>query len=134
MNKETNHPLILVFYLEKEAMSNQLMIKPFVESINQMIYEKKANVMAFFIPTNGNPRVECINPSIVSEADMSKINKMVEDIKKSFSIGEDINIEDDDIEMTDEEIVKEIAKMTDILNEKPCDCGNNPNGNCKCDE
>jgi hypothetical protein len=134
MKKNETIPLIIVFYLDAEMMQVKEIIQPFAESVNTMLAHKNANAMAFFIPTKGAERVECINPSIVSEADMSKINEMVEDIKKSFSIGEDINIEDDDIEMTDEEIVKEITKMTDILNEKPCDCGNNPNGNCKCDE
>jgi hypothetical protein len=117
MNKETTNPLILVFYLEKEAMSNKRLITPFVESINQMIYEKEANVMAFFLPTNGNQRVECINPVIVAEADMEKINKMIEDIKVNFSINADMDIPDEEI----------------ILDDKPCECGMNPDGNCKCE-
>ena len=114
MNKETTNPLILVFYLEKEAMSNKQLITPFVESINQMICEKEANALAFFIPTNGNPRVECINPVQVAETDMAEINRLVEDIKKSFSI--------------ETEVVEEPTSEP-----KPCVCGNNPNGNCQCD-
>lgn len=114
MNKETNNPLILVFYIEKEAASNQLLIKPFVESVNQMIYEKDANVMAFFLPTNENQRVECINPVMVKEADMESINKIIEDIKISFSVGADIDVKDEEI----------------TLDEESCDC----DSNCKCNK
>ena len=129
-----SYPLIIVFYLDAEMMKVKEIIQPFADSINTMLAHKNANAMAFFIPTKGEERVECINPSIVAEADMAKINAMVEDIKKSFSIGEEINVEDEEIDMTDEEIVEEISKIADILNKKPCDCGNNPDGNCKCND
>ena len=129
-----SYPLIIVFYLDAEMMKVKEIIQPFADSVNTMLAHKNANAMAFFIPTKGEERVECINPSIVAEADMIKINAMVEDIKKSFAIGEDINIEDEDIDMTDEEIVEEIVKIAEILNEKPCDCGNNPDGKCKCND
>jgi hypothetical protein len=49
---------------------------------------------------------------------MAKINKLVEDIKTNFSIGEDINLDIEDVEIT----------------EKPCECGNNPDGKCKCND
>ena len=129
-----SYPLIIVFYLDAEMMQVKEIIQPFADSVNTMLAHKNANAMAFFIPTKGPERVECINPSIVAEADMAKINEMVEDIKKSFAINEDINVDDEDIDMTDEEIVEEIVKMAEILNEKPCDCGNNPDGNCKCND
>jgi len=129
-----SYPLIIVFYLDAEMMKVKEIIQPFAESVNTMLAHKNANAMAFFIPTNGEERVECINPSVIAEADMAKINDMVQDIKKSFAIGEDLTALDEDIEMTDEEIVGEIAKMAEILNEKPCDCGNNPDGKCKCND
>jgi len=129
-----NYPLIIVFYLDAEMMQVKEIIQPFADSVNTLLAHKNANAMAFFIPTKGEERVECINPSIIAEADMVKINEMVEDIKKSFAIGEDLTDLDEDIEMTDEEIVQEIAKMADVLNEKPCDCGNNPDGKCKCND
>ena len=129
-----SYPLIIVFYLDAEMMQVKEIIQPFADSVNTMLAHKNANAMAFFIPTKGQERVECINPSIVAEADMGKINEMVEDIKKSFAIGADIDVADEDIDMTDEEIVEEIAKIAEILNEKPCDCGNNPEGKCKCND
>jgi hypothetical protein len=109
---ENQYPLILVFYLDGEMMKIKEIIQPFAESVNHMLAEKNSNAMAFFIPTKGEERVECINPSIIAEADMAKINQMVEDIKEQFSIDTDIDIEDEEIE------------------NKPCECG----GNCKCDK
>ncbi len=111
------YPLIIVFYLDTEMMKIQEIIQPFVESVNQMLQTKEANALAFFIPTTGEERVECINPMIMKEADMEKVNILVEDIKNNFSVGVDMDISDEEI----------------IPDEKPCDCGQNPDGSCKCD-
>ncbi len=113
MEKET-YPLIIVFYIDREMMTQREIVEPFVSSVNQILAQKNSNAIAFFLPTDGEERIECINPSIVAEADMAKINAMVEDISKQFSVGQNL-----DSEVSDEEITPD---------EKPCDCGN-----CKCD-
>jgi hypothetical protein len=128
-----SYPLIIVFYLDADMMKVKEIIQPFADSVNTMLAHKNANAMAFFIPTKGEERVECINPSIIAEADMAKINEMVEDIRKSFAIGEDIDVSDEEIDMTEEEMIDELTKIAEQLNTKPCDCGNNPDGKCKCD-
>jgi hypothetical protein len=128
-----SYPLIIVFYLDADMMKVKEIIQPFADSVNTMLAHKNANAMAFFIPTKGEERVECINPSIIAEADMAKINEMVEDIRKSFAIGEDIDVSDEEIDMTEEEMIDELTKIAEQLNSKPCDCGNNPDGKCKCD-
>lgn len=97
MGKE--HPLIIIFYLDSEMMKIKDIIQPFVESVNNMIKQKESNVMAFFLPTKGEERVECINPKIVGEADMDKIYKMIEDIKETFSIGVDLPIDNKNTEI-----------------------------------
>jgi hypothetical protein len=84
---ETQHPLILVFYLDAELMMNKEIMIPFTDYVNSMIEAKEANIMAFFLPTTGEERVECINPIIVSEPDMVKINSMIDEIKEKFSVG-----------------------------------------------
>jgi len=98
-----NYPLIIVFYLDAEMMKIPEIIKPFADSVNTMLAHKNANAMAFFLPTKGEERVECINPTVVDKADMAKINQMVEDITKNFSIGEDINVDVEDVELDDTE-------------------------------
>jgi len=110
MDKQT--PLILVFYLDSELMRTPDIIKPFTESVNDVLAIKEANAIAFFVPTEGEERIECINPVMLKEADMERINKLIEDIKTNFSIGDDLEI---------------------TLDSKPCECGLNPDGSCKCD-
>jgi hypothetical protein len=110
---ENNHPLILVFYLDAEMMQNREIIQPFAESVNYMIEQKNANMMAFFLPTTGEERLECINPVTLSEPDMEKVQQMIKDIQEQFSVGIDLDIENEEIE----------------LENKPCECG----GNCKCE-
>jgi cold shock CspA family protein len=82
-------PLIIVFYLDRQMMQNGEIIQPFAESVNMALSERNANAMAFFIPTDGEERVEVINPIQIEEVEMAKINKLVEDIKNNFDIGQD---------------------------------------------
>ena len=82
-------PLILVFYLDRDLMSNPEIMKPFADSINRIIEHKKANIIALFMPTDGEEKVECINPVMLEKPDIEKINSLIDDIKKNFSIGED---------------------------------------------
>jgi len=117
---EKQYPLIIVFYLDADIMKMREIIQPFVESVNQMLHQKEANALAFFLPTKGEERVECINPVVIKEADMNKINELIEDIKKNFSVGVDIGVKDEEIIITSDE--------------KPCECGENPDGTCQCNK
>lgn len=85
---EKQHPLILVFYLDRELMKNQEIMKPFASSVNQIIKVKDMNAVAFFLATDSEERIECINPAIVPEEEMAKISKMVDDISKQFGMGD----------------------------------------------
>ena len=90
MSKTKQHPLVLVFYLDREMMQNQEIIKAFAESVNEMISVKKLNALAFFLPTDGEERVECINPVIAPKEEMERITKIIDDIQNKFDIGKDI--------------------------------------------
>jgi hypothetical protein len=117
---DKQYPLILVFYLDRELMKNPDIIKPFADSVNDALAKRKANAMAFFLPTDGEERIECINPVMIKEADMSEVNKMIEDIKKAFSVGDDSTLPNIEIDTTNE-----------------CDCGPQTGGcgeNCKCND
>jgi hypothetical protein len=84
---ENGYPLVLVFYMDRELMSSPVMGQ-IAESINNAIAQREANAMAFFVPTDGEERIECINPMQVEPADMERINKIVEDLTKNFDIGQ----------------------------------------------
>lgn len=118
-----NYPLIIVFYLDIEMMKVKEIIEPFANSVNHILAEKNSNAIAFFLPTSGEERVECINPSIVATADMEKINNMIEDIRKNFIIGQEVDTDVPEIEITPFDYV-----------EKECECGKSPDGECKCSE
>ena len=111
-------PIILVFYLDAEMMKNAEMIQPFAESVNMMIEQKKLNMVAFFLPTTGEERIECINPTQLAEPDMARINQMVKDIETNFGMNE---------------TAPEIADIEVVIDKKPCECGDNPGKDCKCD-
>ena len=100
---EKNYPLIIVFYLDSELMGRREIIQPFADSVNTILAQKNANAIAFFLPTIGEERVECINPIVVPEADMEKVNALLEDIKKNFSIGSDMNVPYEDVDLDNEE-------------------------------
>jgi phosphoenolpyruvate carboxylase len=112
---EKTYPLIIVFYLDREMMKRQEIIQPFVSSVNEMLHQKNANALAFFLPTDGEEFVDCINPMTMKEADMVKVNEMVEDIKKNFSVGVDIGVKDTDI----------------VPDKKECTCADT-DGICNC--
>jgi hypothetical protein len=95
---DKGYPLILVFYLNSEMMRNKDIIVPFTESVNNAIAIREANAMAFFLPTEGEERIECINPLTVPEDKIEEVNKIIEDLKKNFDIGQgaDENLEEDE--------------------------------------
>ena len=91
MNETTQHPLVLVFYLDREMMQNPQILQPFAESINHMINHKNMNAIALFMPTDGEERVECLNPVVVPKLEMDKVAKMIDDISKQFGVGNEID-------------------------------------------
>lgn len=103
---EKSYPLILVFYMDRGLFGTEVM-GHIAEGINRAISTREANAMAFFVPTDGEERIECINPIMVKEADMERINNMVQDIAKSFDIGQGAdkgkNDSENEIDLDDEQ-------------------------------
>lgn len=85
---DKGYPLVLVFYLDREMMMVPEIIHPYTETVNNAIAKREANAIAFFLPTDGEERIECINPTIVDKADMERVNKMIDDIAKNFDVGQ----------------------------------------------
>jgi hypothetical protein len=86
-----NYPLILSIYLDREIFTQPEMIKSISDGINNLIAEKEANVIAFFMPTDTSERIECLNPLTMSEEDNKKIESIINDIKTNFPLNEKIN-------------------------------------------
>lgn len=87
MSENNNYPLILVFYLDRDMMNNPQIIQPFADSVNNILAQKDANAMAFFLPTDDAERIECINPKQVEPAEMERINTIINDLIVNFDMG-----------------------------------------------
>jgi hypothetical protein len=85
-NSNLNTPLVVVFYLDRELMSNQEIMTHFSSSVDEMIKVKKLNMVAFFLPTDDVEKIECINPVQLEPADMEKVYGILDDLKSNFDI------------------------------------------------
>jgi hypothetical protein len=95
---EKGYPLVLVFYLNRELMTNKDIMVPFSKHINEVILDREANAIALFMPTDGPERIECINPIIATEDQNEKIGDLIKQIEKNFDIGQgaDDNLDEDE--------------------------------------
>jgi hypothetical protein len=107
MNIEKGYPLILVFYLDREVMMQGEIIRAFADSVNNAIAQREANCMAFFLPTDGEERIECINPVMMHDADMEKVNQMIQDLASNFDVGQGADLgkdsEENEVELDNTE-------------------------------
>jgi len=83
---ESTYPLVLVFYVDRQVMSNRPLMDQFSQSVNHLIEAKNFKVMAFFLPTDDVERIECINPIIAPPEQMERVNKLINDISVNFGI------------------------------------------------
>ena len=91
-----DYPLILVCYMDRDMMANKELMSQIAEHFNVVLAEREANAMAFFLPTDGPERIECINPAIATPEQKENIDKLIGEISKSFDIGQgaDKNLDD----------------------------------------
>jgi hypothetical protein len=101
MSKDT--PLILVFYLDREMMSNKDIIVPFSESVDRLLVQRNINAIAFFLPAGEgeSERIDCINPVYIQDDQKEKVDKILSDLKINFDIDQGA---DKDIDNPENEI------------------------------
>ena len=81
-------PLILVFYLDKNLFSNRDMIATYGENVRQYLENKGDDVRLFFLPTEGEEKITCINPVYIDEQkDFDRLQDLIEDLTNKFQIG-----------------------------------------------
>jgi len=81
-------PLILVFYLDKNLFSNREMIATYGENVRQYLENKGDDVRLFFLPTEGEEKITCINPVYIDEQkDFDRLQDLIEDLTNKFQIG-----------------------------------------------
>ena len=89
MSDNKEHPLIVVCYIDRATINDGQLMKVIADGINETIKQKEANMITFFVPTDGPEKVECINPVLTTEPQKEKINKIINDVSESFGIGND---------------------------------------------
>lgn len=81
-------PLILVFYLDKNLFTNREMIATYGENVRQYLENKGDDVRLFFLPTETEERISCINPVYIDEQeDFDRLQDLIEDLTNKFQIG-----------------------------------------------
>lgn len=81
-------PLILVFYLQSELFSDRKTIAMYGETVREYLENRGDDVRLFFLPTDGQERIECINPVYIDdETEFEKLNDMIEDLSNKFQVG-----------------------------------------------
>ena len=81
-------PLILVFYLDKNLFANREMIATYGENVRQYLENKGDDVRLFFLPTETEERISCINPVYIDEQeDFDRLQDLIEDLTNKFQIG-----------------------------------------------
>ena len=85
---KTDDPLILVFYLDAGVFAEQEMVKAYSENVKNYFDENRDNIRLFFMPTSGEERIECINPTYLTDiTEIDKLNALTEEVEKLFQVG-----------------------------------------------
>ena len=81
-----DYPLMLVCYINTEVITDNSVMNEIVENFNSALAHREANAMAFFVPTDGEERIECINPVIATPEQLTNIDVLITELKNRFDI------------------------------------------------
>ena len=80
--------LILVFYLDQSNFVQQDLLKAYSENVKRYFDENGDNVRLFFVPTNGQEKIECINPVYLTDrSEIDKLNDLTSKLEEMFQVG-----------------------------------------------
>jgi hypothetical protein len=78
-------PLFLVFYLSKDLFSNKQLVAAYGENVKKYLDEKGDNVRLFFMPTEKDEKIVCINPLYIEdEKEYEKINSLIKGLESQL--------------------------------------------------
>lgn len=88
VQNRTYSPLILVFYLQKDLFTNREMIATYGENVKQYLENRGDDVRLFFLPTEEQEKIVCVNPVYIEEQnEFDKLNDLIEDLTNKFQVG-----------------------------------------------
>ena len=78
-------PLFLVFYLSRDLFTNKELVAAYGENVKKYLDEKGDNVRLFFMPTDGEEKIECINPLYInSRKEDNKIDNLINELENQL--------------------------------------------------
>lgn len=87
MSKENKETLILVFYIYRDVLAQEEIREKYFKSIKKHFDDMKMKVTLFFLPTDTEERIECINPKYIEDQnEILKLKKVLSDAEKLFAI------------------------------------------------
>jgi hypothetical protein len=88
-------PLILVFYIFRDVLSNPEIREQYSKSVEEYFNHKGDDVRIFFIPTDTEERLECVNPKFIEDKNTyEQLVKDLEEVKLKFDVGVDNGFND----------------------------------------
>jgi len=85
----TDKPLFLVFYLSRDLFANSELVASYGENVKKYLDEKGDNVRLFFMPTDRDEKIVCINPLYIEDEDeYEKIDSLIEELSEQLSVTE----------------------------------------------
>ncbi len=84
--EEKGDALILVFYLHSSMFESPELVKSYSDGVQSGMEQVGLKAMYFFLPTEGEDRIDCINPKIVSAKDFAETKEKLERIQKMVDI------------------------------------------------
>jgi len=78
-------PLFLVFYLSRDLFTNKELVAAYGENVKKYLDEKGDNVRLFFMPTDGEEKIVCINPLYIDTKDeYNKIDSLIKELENQL--------------------------------------------------
>ena len=80
-------PLFLVFYLGRDLFSNKQLVAAYGENVKKYLEDKGDNIRLFFMPTDSEEKIVCINPLYIEdENEFSKIDTLINELTEQFNV------------------------------------------------
>jgi hypothetical protein len=78
-------PLFLVFYLGRDLFTNKELVAAYGENVKKYLDEKGDNVRLFFMPTDSEEKIVCINPLYIDTKDeYNKIDSLIKELESQL--------------------------------------------------
>lgn len=89
-------PLILVFYIYRDVLSQKEIREEYFNGVKKHFEDIKVKATFFFLPTDTEERIECINPRLVEDKEeVEKLKRILSEVQKKFDVGSEIQLPDD---------------------------------------